>query len=365
MKYNWQRADWPEFHFDPSRLEGDLLAFADNAGQVGGLLRALPEALRQETVADVLITEAIETSAIEGEFLSRPDVVSSVRNQLGLNVEKASVRDVASASAAEFEVKARESWDQPLSEALLFDWHRTLLRGARLRELGAWRTHAEPMRVISPRIDGPVVHFEAPPSPQVSAEMRRFIAWFNQSREEIRQAPVRSALVHLYFESIHPFEDGNGRIGRALSEKALSEGLGRPVLLSLSRVIEADRGAYYDALKAAQTRNEVTAWVAYFVGVILRAQEQTEHLVAFVLQKTRFFERFREQLNTRQLKVVRRILEAGPEGFEGGINARKYKNLTEVSKATATRDLQDLVAKGVLRPIGAGRSARYALRMEG
>lgn len=364
MEYNWQRSDWPEFRFDPSRMEADLLAFADKAGQVEGLLRGLPEVLRQETVADVLVTEAIETSAIEGEFLSRPDVVSSVRNQLGLNVEKAAVRDVASASAAEFEVRARASWDQPMSAALLFDWHRTLLRGARLRDLGAWRTHVEPMRVISPRIASPVVHFEAPPSSQVPTEMRRFIAWFNQSREVIRQAPIRSALVHLYFESIHPFEDGNGRMGRALSEKALSEGLGRPVLLSLSRVIEADRSAYYDAFKAAQTRNEVTEWVAYFVGTILRAQEQTEALVGFVLQKALFFERFREQLNPRQLKAVRRILEAGPEGFEGGINARKYKNLTEVSKATATRDLQDLVEQGVLRPIGAGRSARYVLILD-
>jgi Fic family protein len=191
--------------------------------------------------------------------------------------------------------------------------------------------------------------------------MQAFIRWFNGSRSDLKQGPVRAALAHLYFESIHPFEDGNGRIGRAISEKALSQGLGRPVLLSLSRAIEAERSAYYEALKQAQKSNEVTEWIEYFLRTTLKAQEQTEQLVEFVLKKTQFFDRYRDELNERQLKVVRRVLEAGPEGFEGGINARTYKNLTEVSKATATRDLQDLVAKRVLRPIGAGRSARYDL----
>jgi Fic family protein len=361
MEYNWQQADWPEFRYDLSGIEGELLAFAEKAGQVGGLLRALPEADRKQAVADVLVSEAIKTSEIEGEFLSRPDVVSSVRNQLGLAEQPEPVRDLKSAGAAELAVKVRESWDASLSEACLFDWHRTLFQGVRLNDLGCWRSQASTMQVISPRIGEPVVHFEAPPSGQVPAEMQAFIRWFNGSRSHLKQGPVRAALAHLYFESIHPFEDGNGRIGRAISEKALSQGLGRPVLLSLSRAIEAERSGYYEALKQAQRSNEVTEWIVYFLRTILRAQEQTEQLVEFVLKKTQFFDRYRDELNERQLKVVRRILEAGPEGFEGGINARKYKNLTEVSKATATRDLQDLVGKGVLRPIGAGRSARYDL----
>lgn len=363
MLYNWQQADWPDFRYDLKGIEGDMLLLADKAGQVGGLLRALPEADRDQAVADVLISEAIKTSEIEGEYLSRPDVASSVRNQLGLNDRVEPVCDLKSAGAAELAVKVRESWDVPLSESLLFDWHRTLFQGTRLDELGSWRSHETPMQVISPRIDEPVVHFEAPPSSKVPREMERFIAWFNSSRTEIRHAPVRSALAHLYFESIHPFEDGNGRIGRAISEKALSQGLGRPVLLSLSRAIEADRPAYYEALKEAQRSNEVTDWIGYFVQAILHAQTLTETLVDFVLKKTQFFDRYRAELNERQLKVVRRILQAGPEGFEGGINARKYKSLTEVSKATATRDLQDLVEKGALRPLGAGRSARYELNL--
>jgi len=170
-------------------------------------------------------------------------------------------------------------------------------------------------------------------------------------------------LVRLYFESIHPFGDGNGRIGRALSEKALSEGLGRPVLLSLSRAIEADREAYFEALKKAQRGNEVTECIRYFVAVIREAQSPTEGRVEFVLKKARFFDRFREQLSERQLKVVRRMLRAGSESFQGGINKRKYRSLTGVSKATATRDFQDLAAKEALLPVGAGRSARYVVHL--
>lgn len=363
MRFNWQRADWPDFRYDLEAVEGDLLAFVDKAGQVGGLLRALPQADRDQAVADVLIAEAIKTSAIEGEYLSRRDVASSVRHQLGLSGEAEPVRDLKSAGAAEMTVKVRESWDEPLTESLLFDWHITLFQGTRLRDLGCWRSHASPMRVISPRIDVPVVHFEAPPSSRVPQEMAQFFRWFAASRKTIRPAPVRSALAHLYFESIHPFEDGNGRIGRAISEKALSEGLGRPVLLSLSRVIEANREVYYEALKQAQRLNEVSEWIRYFIRTVLEAQALTETLVEFVLKKARFFDRYRAALNTRQLKVVRRMLEAGPDGFEGGMNARKYKNLTEVSKATATRDLQDLAGQGVLLPLGAGRSARYTLNL--
>jgi Fic family protein len=363
MLYNWQRADWPECRFDLSRIEGDLLAFADQAGQVGGLLRALPVRARDEAVADVLIVEAIKTSEIEGEYLSRPDVASSVRNQLGLNAEWEPVRDLRSAGAAELAVQVRASWDTPLSDGLLFDWHSTLFQGGRSHAVGCWRSHASPMQVISPRIDEPVVHFEAPPSSQVPDEMLRFIAWFNSSRSEIKHTPVRAALAHFYFGSIHPFEDGNGRIGRAISEKALSEGLGRPVLLSLSRAIEANRADYYDALKQAQRSNEATEWLGYFVQTVLQAQSLTEALVDFVLKKTQFFDRFQGKLSERNLKVIRRVLQAGADGFEGGLNARKYKNLTEVSKATATRDLQELVAKGALLPVGAGRSARYELNL--
>jgi Fic family protein len=174
---------------------------------------------------------------------------------------------------------------------------------------------------------------------------------------------VRSAVTHLYFESIHPFEDGNGRIGRALSEKALSHGLGRPALLSLSWVIEAKRKEYYDALKEGQQSNDITPWVTWFVTVALEAQIQAEEQIEFTLKKAKLFDRWRDQLNDRQMQILRRMLEEGPQGFEGGMNAKKYMVITGASKSTATRDLQDLADKSVLVPAGGGRSIHYKINL--
>ena len=214
------------------------------------------------------------------------------------------------------------------------------------------------MQVVSGLVGKTKVHFEVPPSPRVPNEMNAFIRWFNSTgpggKQAIKLAAVRAAIAHLYFESIHPFEDGNGRIGRALSEKALSQGLGYPALLSLSKSIEANRKKYYDALKAAQRANEISDWIAYFVHTVLEAQTDAENQIDFVLKKTKFFDHFASQLDERQTKVIRRMLEEGPQGFAGGMNATKYIGITGVSKATATRDLQHLQDIGILRRVGSG-----------
>ncbi len=365
MTYNWQQPDWPEFRFDLDGLAALLTAFTDHAGRVDGLLEGLPGELETEAVLDLMIAEAVRSSAIEGEFLSRDDVRSSIRNRLGLNPVLQPVDSRLADGAGELMVAVRNSFQEPLSEEMLFAWHRMLLGGSTALRVGGWREGGDPMQVVSGRIDRPTVHFEAPPSARVPAEMKRFIQWFNDSAPggplAVPQPPLRSALAHLYFESIHPFEDGNGRLGRALSEMALSQGLGRPVVLSLSRTIDAERNAYYDALKAAQRSNEVTPWVHWFIGVAVRAQRDAEAQVRFVLRKSKFFQRFERELNERQLKVIRRMFEAGPEGFTSGMNARKYVALTGSSKATATRDLQELARLGALTPAGGGRSTRYEL----
>lgn len=193
--------------------------------------------------------------------------------------------------------------------------------------------------------------------------MKRFIQWFNctepGAKDEICFAPVRSAVAHLCFESIHPFEDGNGRIGRALSEKVLSQGFGRPLLLSLSSAIDLDRAGYYAALKQAQCSGDVTDWVAWFIEMLLKAQKQAEGEVEFTLKKTKLFSRVEGQLNDRQLKVVRRMLKEGSAGFDGGMTAKKYMAISDATKPTTTRDLQDLVAKEVFIPAGGGRSRHY------
>ncbi|MEI6950818.1 Fic family protein [Paraflavisolibacter sp. H34] len=179
----------------------------------------------------------------------------------------------------------------------------------------------------------------------------------------LKKAPVPAAIAHLYFETIHPFEDGNGRIGRAIAEKALSQTLGRPVLPSLSRTIEGEKRAYYRALEVAQKSNEISPWIHYFVHLTLDALKQTRQVVDFIVKKSRFFDRYKEQFNERQAKVIRKMFEAGPEGFQGGMSAKKYMAITETSKATAARDLHQLLEWEVLRVEGLGRSTHYTLNL--
>jgi Fic family protein len=368
MVYNWQQPDWPEFTYDLQEIEDLLFAFAEEAGHMSGILKALPEAIQIEAMLNMMVSEAVKTSEIEGEYLSRPDVISSIRNNLGLNKEQEPVKDIKARGAGELMVAVRNSFAAPLTNETLCLWHKMLMSQATGITPGAWRTHQEPMQVVSGAIGKEKIHFEAPPSAQVSAEMEKFIAWFNDTapgaKNEIKKAPVRAAIAHLYFESIHPFEDGNGRIGRAIAEKALSQTIGRHVLLSLSQSIEADKKSYYLALEWAQRSNEITDWMKYFVKTTVQAQLEAKRIIDVTLKKTRFFDLFKNKLNRRQLKVIIKMLETEPKGFEGGMNATKYISITKASKATATRDLQLLAGLGIFVPEGGGRSTRYSLNIE-
>jgi Fic family protein len=194
--------------------------------------------------------------------------------------------------------------------------------------------------------------------------MKRFVAWFNRTapgREESLSALTRAGIAHLYFESIHPFEDGNGRIGRAIAEKALAQSLGQPTLIALAATILARRKNYYDALEAANKKNEITRWLMWFAAAAIEAQRRTIALVEFLIDKTKLFDRLKGQLNARQEKALLRVFREGPEGFRGGLSAGKYTTITGASPATTTRDLADLVAKGALRREGERRYARYHL----
>jgi Fic family protein len=341
-------------------------AFAERTGHASGLLKGLTADLQVETTIEMMVVEALKTSAIEGELLSRKDVMSSIRHNPGMESGPAAGEKRANGAAA-LMIDVRNRADALLSEDTLFAPHHMIMAGHRRIASGQWRTHAEPMQAVSGPVGHERVHFEAPPSATVPEEMTRFIQWFNDTapggKQEIRKAAVRSAVAHLYFESIHPFEDGNGRIGRALSEKALSQGLGRPALLSLSRAIEANRKQYYEALQEGQQSNEITPWVTWFINVVLEAQIQAEEQIEFTLKKTRLFDRWRDQLNDRQLQTLHRMLDEGPTGFEGGMSAKKYITITGASKATATRDLQDLADKGIVVPAGGGRSIHYKINL--
>lgn len=369
VKYNWQQQDWHEFKYNLLGVEDMLLSFSEKAGRVSGILEALPEETQQDILIDTMLAEAIKTSEIEGEFPNRKDVLSSIRKNLGLHNAVEHIKDKSAVGLGELMIDVRKTFKEPLTQEKLFAWHRMLLGENTGIEIGKWRTHEDPMQVISGAMGKEKVHYEAPPSSTVPKEMQYFIEWFNDTAprgtKEIRKAPVRAAIAHLYFETIHPFEDGNGRIGRAIAEKALSQTIGRPVMLSLSRTIEANKNAYYHSLENAQQSNEVTPWVDYFVYTLLAAQNEAEIQIEFTLKKTRFFDRFKGQLNERQLTVIKRMFEEGPKGFEGGMNARKYIGITKTSKATATRDMQQLVELGAfkLASEAGGRSTSYLIHI--
>lgn len=366
MIYNWQQPDWTDFQYDITAVQDVLFAFAEKTGQASGILKGLPDHIQTDAIIGLMVSEAIKTSEIEGEYLSRSDVISSIRHNLGLDSDTAPTADKRAKGAADLMVDVRNTFQAPLSEEKLCEWHKMLMGGQhRKLEIGMWRTHEEPMQVISGAIGKWKVHFEAPPSSQVPEEMGRFIDWFNRTspagKAPIANPVVRSAIAHLYFESIHPFEDGNGRIGRAISEKALSQGLGRPTLLSLSEAIEAQKQDYYKALKNAQRSNEITHWLLYFSNTALAAQIRAEENIEFILNKTKLFDRLKDQLNDRHLKVIRKMLDAGVTGFEGGMTQKKYVAITKTSTATATRDLKYLADIGALKQIGGGRSTRYEI----
>ena len=367
MLYNWQQEDWRQFRFNEPDFTQNALDFMANAGHSFGFLNGLSEAQQRESLITILVKEAIKTSAIEGEFISREDLISSIRHNLGHGTPTHRIRDKRSEGIANLLVKSRENFDADLTEAGLFDWHNDLMMGNSRIEIGAYRHHDEPMQVISGAVGKLIVHFEAPPSAQVPTEMQLFLEWFNATKpggaRPIQNLLVRAAIAHLYFETIHPFEDGNGRIGRVIAEKALSQGLKKPILMSLSATIEADKKAYYNALKQASRTNDLTEWIHYFSKTILEAQADFSKMIGFSLKKAAFFDKNKAQLADAQLKVIGRMLEEGEENFEGGMNARKYGAIAHVSKPTATRHLQDMVEKGILVATGGGRSTNYQVNL--
>ena len=262
-------------------------------------------------------------------------------------------------------VDSYQSFSEPLTEEMLFRWHRMVMAGrSDLRDVGRYRTTAEAMQVVSGAIYRPRVHFEAPPASRVPREMARFISWFRRTApngEHPLPALTRAGIAHLYFESIHPFEDGNGRIGRTIAEKSLSQSVGGPALTSLGATILARRKEYYAALERSSRQNEITNWLAWFGGVAVEAQRRTIALIEFLIDKTKLMNRLQGQLNERQEKALLRMFQEGPGEFKGGLSAGKYRAITGSSAATTTRDLADLVVNGALVREGERRHARYHL----
>ncbi|MFN7910283.1 MAG: Fic family protein [Bacteroidota bacterium] len=363
--YNWELKDWPKFTYSLIGLEDTFTKILRNEGRFEGIVKQLPNNIQATTLIEMMIVEAMKTSEIEGEFFSRKDVMSSIKKNLGLAPASTKITNKNAEGISKVMIEVRNTYQQTLTQDTLFNWHKMLLLNQKNINTGQWRKHKEPMQVVSGAIGKEKVHFEAPPSKQVDKEMQLFLKWFNATapngKKHIVNGVVRSAIAHLYFLSIHPFEDGNGSIGRAIAEKALSQNAGAPILISISYVLEKNKKEYYNQLQKAQKTNNLTGWINYFAKVILEAQAYTEQKIEFTLKKIKFLETLKPMLNGRQLKVLLKMFDAGSEGFVGGMNAAKYMRITKTSKATATRDLQELLLIKAIISEGGGRSTRYNL----
>ncbi|MCB1052143.1 MAG: Fic family protein [Acidobacteria bacterium] len=363
MTWNWLHPDWPNFVFDTSSLRGYEDQFLHNSGLILGSIQHVTEGEKEDLRIQLLSEEAYKSSEIEGEILNRESLQSSIRKHFGLATDNRRI-PLAEQGMAEMVVNLYQTYSEPLSQERLNMWHQMLMKGLNDLAVGRYRTHKEPMQIISGPVGHPKIHFEAPPSSKVPSEMIRFLDWFNGSQSENYPILLRSGISHLYFESIHPYEDGNGRIGRALSEKALSQGLKRLTLVSLAQQMALTRKNYYAALRSGSVGLDIQDWLEYFCQTVIAAQESTQKRIEFLIQKTRFYDKHATALNERQTKVIARMFSAGVDGFLGGLNAEKYLAITKTSRATATRDLQALVQMGALTKTGQLRHTRYALNLE-
>lgn len=366
MPWNWEQPGWPDFSYKSEALAQLERQFLLQSGEFVGAFKHMGPDDQETLKIDLISEEAVKTSEIEGEILNRDSVQSSLRHQLGLGAEQPGI-DPAERGIAEMMADLYRNFGKPLDDATMFAWHRMLLSGDRkISVIGGYRTHEDPMQVVSGPDYKRIVHFEAPPSSRMNDEMSRFIAWFNATAPSGKNplpALTRAGIAHLYFVCIHPFEDGNGRIGRALAEKSLAQNLNQPSLIALAYTIERKRKDYYAALERNNKEMEISAWLTYFANTILEAQRNTIKRVDFFVAKARFYETFRGQLNERQDKVIARMFKEGIDGFMGGLSAENYISISKTSRATATRDLQDLVEKGALTKTGELRHTRYFLNL--
>ncbi len=414
MLWNWQLPVWPRFHYEKTRIAQLEKKFLLEMGSVVSLRKNIHEEEYKRFIVEILSQEGLDSAKIEGELLDRASLQSSIKKHFGLDTS-AKPETKKEARMAKLLCDVYETFDEPLTHEMLWKWHSRLFP-----EQGKYRTHKEPMQIVAQKYGSTRVFFEAPPSGRVHKEMHAFIAWFNASQNE---APLgRAALAHVYFECIHPFEDGNGRIGRALVEKVLSQSVERPVLIAVSEILEKRKKEYYAALEKCNRTLEISDWVEFFALIILQAQEHASCLLNFLLQKSVLLNRLAGTLNPRQEKALLRMFAEGPAGFQGGlyrnnlknrefdkegavnlnqakpalkqpnlhklgdaggfkvtgwptqskpdssgcfgISAENYTAITKAPRATATRDLADLVQKGALIKTGELRHTRYWLNLK-
>lgn len=372
-QYIWQSTSWPKFRWDSAALLRFLGDCRYSQGSLLTQMRELGFEMQQHARAEVLIQETIKTAEIEGERLDLNAVRSSVARRLGLpSAGLPAIRDLQADGMVEILLDASLNYEKRLTAEWLFGWHAALFptgySGLHKIRVAGWRDDRQgPMRVVSGPVGREKIHYEAPPADRLEDEMVEFFRWWEKSRNDM-DGLLRAGLAHLWFVLIHPFDDGNGRIARTLTEMSLAQDENLSTrFYSLSSQIMAERSDYYEILnRTSRESGDVTEWLKWFLGCMSRSILRSNELLSNVIQKKRFWQSFAlAGLNHRQCKVINRLLDAGPGGFEGGMTNRKYAGLTHISRATAQRELADLVAKGILQPNpGGGRSASYDLNWE-
>lgn len=367
VQYIWQKGIWPTFFFQADELLAKLGSCRKLQGELLTQLAALDDKQALEAEAVFLETEVLRTSEIEGVKLHPQSVRSSVARKLGLEEAGYHKRNQYEEGMVEVLVDATTKHDEPLTAERLFGWHAALFPTgySRLEKItvGGWRTdEAGSMQIISGRPGKTTLHYEAPPADTLQGEMDAFLDWFNSPMDA--DGIIRAGIAHFWFVTIHPFDDGNGRLARAITDMAMAqdEKTSRRAY-SLSSQISASRKTYYSVLENAQKgKGDLSGWLYWFLETVEQGIRNSRELARLTIMKAEFWKRYAEvNINDRQRKVLNKLLNAGPDGFEGGLSNKKYSSMTKASSATATRDLKALVDAGMFVQSGGGRSVRYTV----
>ena len=363
-RYIWQANDWPDWRYDLAKLAGPLAEVSRALGLLMGRLADVGMALRDQASLSALTEDVVKTSEIEGEQLNVESVRSSIARRLGVDIGALAPVDRNVEGVVEMVLDATTRCDAPLTARRLFSWHAALFptgyNGLARISVGTWRDDATgPMQVVSGPVHRQRVHYQAPPAEQLVTEVDRFLNWANTTTPE--PWLIKAGLAHLWFVTLHPFDDGNGRIARAVGDLFLARADGSPQrFYSLSAQIQRERKTYYDVLEATQKGAlDVTEWLSWFLGALQRALDSAQHTLDAVLVKARFWQRrATTPLNERQVKLLNRLLD----GFDGKLTSSKWAAIAKCSPDTALRDINEMLTRGVLkRSASGGRSTSYEL----
>jgi Fic family protein len=364
VTYIHEQKGWPHFTWDAAKIAQKLAAVRNRQGRLTGRMEELGYRLKSEANLEALTEEVTKSSEIEGEVLSREQVRSSLARRLGVDIGALTPAERNVEGIVEMMLDATGKYGAPLTSERLFGWHAALFptgrSGMNKITVGNWRTEESgPMQVVSGPIGREHIHYEAPKAALLPDEMKAFVDWFNAAQDT--DPVLKAAIAHLWFVTIHPFEDGNGRIARAIADMALARSENSPQrFYSMSAQIRQERNVYYDILEATQKGDlDITEWLAWFLDCLDRAFDRADIILASVLRKARFWKKHASQkFNDRQRAMIERLFE----GFEGKLTSSKWAQLTKSSQDTALRDIDDLVAKGVLaKDAAGGRSTSYSL----